>query len=655
MSALFTGVSGTGKTMAAEVLARELRLDLYRIDLSSVVSKYIGETEKNLKQVFDAAEEGGALLLFDEADALFGKRSEVRDSHDRYANIEVGYLLQRMEAYQGLAILTTNLQIGARPGVPAQAALHRELPVSRRRAARGDLEEASSRKRRPRDELDHKKLAQLNVTGGNIRNIALNAAFLAAAGGRRRWRWPICSRPRGWRRRRSSVRCRTRKRGGGYEPHPAGHRPAGAERRSSRSKARLSRGCLQSQLSQVLADPATRNEWARSHRTPVLKLGRMPLQAGSAGAEQFRQASGEGSGTRTQAVRYAPFKTRESEVDASRTKTPRSPASGLRIGDANDASEREADRVAEEVMSGGTGKLPWSLNSMQLSAPLLRRCACGGSGGTSGEYEECRAKREDQKVQRKQSGPGSNEIAPPIVHEVLESPGQPLDKTSRDFFEPRFGHDLSQVRLHTDSTAQRSASEVNALAYTVGKHVVLGRSKSGSSVASSRNLLAHELAHTIQQGAQTGRSGLQRQVDEEAGDMDEEAGEAHDGDSPVIVSAAPDVEEQGRGADSARDVSDQGLLAQNSPEPMQAGKPDQEKKKQPDPPPKITSIDVDLSSQQMTVHYSDGSTEGRAIASGKGSPGTTDDPCKTQTEEHCTPIGDFKIASKGKRRLKFTR
>src|SRR4029450_10910811 len=110
VSALFTGASGTGKTMAAEVLARELRLDLYRIDLSSVVSKYIGETEKNLKQVFDAAEEGGSVLLFDEADALFGKRSEVKDSHDRYANIEVSYLLQRMEVYRGLAILTTNIK-----------------------------------------------------------------------------------------------------------------------------------------------------------------------------------------------------------------------------------------------------------------------------------------------------------------------------------------------------------------------------------------------------------------------------------------------------------------------------------------------------------------------------------------------------------------
>src|SRR6266568_5035966 len=115
ISALFAGVSGTGKTMAAEVLANELRLDLYRIDLSAVVSKYIGETEKNLRRVFDAAEEGGAILLFDEADALFGKRSEVKDSHDRYANIEVSYLLQRMETYNGLSVLATNMKSALDP------------------------------------------------------------------------------------------------------------------------------------------------------------------------------------------------------------------------------------------------------------------------------------------------------------------------------------------------------------------------------------------------------------------------------------------------------------------------------------------------------------------------------------------------------------
>ena len=110
VTALFAGGSGTGKTLAAEVIAHELELDMYRIDLAGVVSKYIGETEQNLRRVFDAAEEGGALLLFDEADALFGKRSEVKDSHDRYANIEVSYLLARMEDYRGVAILATNLR-----------------------------------------------------------------------------------------------------------------------------------------------------------------------------------------------------------------------------------------------------------------------------------------------------------------------------------------------------------------------------------------------------------------------------------------------------------------------------------------------------------------------------------------------------------------
>ncbi len=145
ISALFAGESGTGKTMAAEVLARELQLDLYRIDLSAVVSKYIGETEKNLRRVFDAAEDSGAILLFDEADALFGKRSEVKDSHDRYANIEVSYLLQRMESYRGLAILTTNLKTALDCGLPAPLALRRALSVSGSGPARSDLAQRLSR------------------------------------------------------------------------------------------------------------------------------------------------------------------------------------------------------------------------------------------------------------------------------------------------------------------------------------------------------------------------------------------------------------------------------------------------------------------------------------------------------------------------------
>src|SRR5262249_18629548 len=110
VTALFAGPSGTGKTLAAEVIPRELGYDLFRIDLSAIVSKYIGETEKNLDRVFAAAEYANAVLFFDEADALFGKRSEVKDAHDRYANIEIAYLLQKMEQFDGLAILATNLK-----------------------------------------------------------------------------------------------------------------------------------------------------------------------------------------------------------------------------------------------------------------------------------------------------------------------------------------------------------------------------------------------------------------------------------------------------------------------------------------------------------------------------------------------------------------
>jgi hypothetical protein len=184
ITALFAGESGTGKTMAAEVLANELRLDVYRIDLSSVVSKYIGETEKNLRRVFDAAEESGAILLFDEADALFGKRSEVKDSHDRYANIEVSYLLQRMEAYRGLAILTTNQKAALDVAFQRRLRFVVQFPfpdeAHREAIWRGVFPDQT-----PTDALDFARLARLNVAGGNIRNIALAAAFRAAEERRR--------------------------------------------------------------------------------------------------------------------------------------------------------------------------------------------------------------------------------------------------------------------------------------------------------------------------------------------------------------------------------------------------------------------------------------------------------------------------------------
>ncbi|HYN97979.1 MAG TPA: ATP-binding protein, partial [Pilimelia sp.] len=178
--ALFAGPSGTGKTLAAEVVAGELGLDLYKVDLSAVVSKYIGETEKNLERIFGAAAAGDLVLFFDEADALFGKRSEVSDAHDRYANIEVAYLLQRLETYDGLVVLATNLQRNI-----DQAFLRRisvavdfVLPeVAERRA----IWARSFPPTAPVADLDIDFLArQFKVSGGIIHNAALGAAFLAA-------------------------------------------------------------------------------------------------------------------------------------------------------------------------------------------------------------------------------------------------------------------------------------------------------------------------------------------------------------------------------------------------------------------------------------------------------------------------------------------
>lgn len=179
IGALFAGGSGTGKTMAAEVLANELRLDLYRIDLSALVSKYIGETEKNLRLVFDAAEAGGAILLFDEADAIFGRRSEVHDSHDRYANIEVGYLLQRVETYRGLVILTTNQPQSLDAAFSRRIRFTIQFPFPDA-TQRAEIWRRVFPAATPTEGLQVEKLARLNLAGGHIRNLALNAAFLAA-------------------------------------------------------------------------------------------------------------------------------------------------------------------------------------------------------------------------------------------------------------------------------------------------------------------------------------------------------------------------------------------------------------------------------------------------------------------------------------------
>ena len=182
LNVLFTGPSGTGKTMASEVLARELSLNLLQIDLSSVVSKYIGETEKNLSTVFREAEQSQSLLFFDEADSLFGKRTEVKDAHDRYANIEVNYLLQRVEQYEGVVVLATNLQRNLDDAFLRRLQEVVEFPFPDE-ALREKIWSGHFPPEAPReDDIDLKTLSrQFKLTGGNIRNIVLAAAFLAAA------------------------------------------------------------------------------------------------------------------------------------------------------------------------------------------------------------------------------------------------------------------------------------------------------------------------------------------------------------------------------------------------------------------------------------------------------------------------------------------
>jgi hypothetical protein len=183
-AALFAGPSGTGKTMAAEVIARDTKLDLYKVDLASVISKYVGETEKNLDRIFRAAENASAILFFDEADALFGKRSEVRDSHDRYANIEISYLLQKMEAYQGAAILATNLSQNIDESFARRFATTIRFPFPDEPARERIWRTIWPAETPLGDDINFRYLAaRFKLSGGNIKNAVLAAAFLAAEDG----------------------------------------------------------------------------------------------------------------------------------------------------------------------------------------------------------------------------------------------------------------------------------------------------------------------------------------------------------------------------------------------------------------------------------------------------------------------------------------
>jgi len=184
LNVMFAGVSGTGKTMAAEVIASALGIDLYKIDLSNIVSKYIGETEKNLDRIFHEGQASNAILFFDEADALFGKRSEVRDSHDRYANIEVAYLLQKMDEYEGIVILATNLRKNMDEAFARRMHYTLEFPIPEEADRYRIWQNIFPSEAPLSKDLDLKFMArQFKITGGNIRNIALNAAFLATMNG----------------------------------------------------------------------------------------------------------------------------------------------------------------------------------------------------------------------------------------------------------------------------------------------------------------------------------------------------------------------------------------------------------------------------------------------------------------------------------------
>ncbi|WP_017303711.1 ATP-binding protein [Spirulina subsalsa] len=185
LNVMFSGPSGTGKTMAAEVIAQELQFDLYKIDLSQVVNKYIGETEKNLNKIFEAATHANVILLFDEADALFGKRSNVKDAHDRYANLEVSYLLQKMEEYEGLAILTTNLCNNMDEAFTRRLQFIIDFSLPNEKQRYEIWQKAFPAKTPCHGDLGFSFLAHnFELTGGNIRNIALKSAFLAASEGR---------------------------------------------------------------------------------------------------------------------------------------------------------------------------------------------------------------------------------------------------------------------------------------------------------------------------------------------------------------------------------------------------------------------------------------------------------------------------------------
>jgi hypothetical protein len=233
-------------------------------------------------------------------------------------------------------------------------------------------------------------------------------------------------------------------------------------------------------------------------------------------------------------VSHAALARKAPVVSTSRASTVNPASAGLRIGDADDTYEQEAERVADEIVRGEHSKHQWSLSDVSVNPAVRRKCSCGGSGDGGSGCAECKKEEEEQILQRHPAGPAPLGMAPPIVHHVLNSPGRPLDGDTRGFFELRFGHDLSAVRIHTDARAAQSARQVNAAAYSVGSDVVFDHGMFAPQTLAGRRLIAHELAHVLQQRGNRGplgRATLQRQPKQPTGT-------ALDADDQKIVDTA---------------------------------------------------------------------------------------------------------------------
>jgi hypothetical protein len=309
------------------------------------------------------------------------------------------------------------------------------------------------------------------------------------------------------------------------------------------------------------------------------------------------------------------------------------------IGASNDPLELEANRVADQVLAApGT-------SAISGASPRIQRFTGQTNGQTDME-------------------------APASVDLVLSSPGKPLDSELQQDMGQRFGHDFSRVRVHTGAEAARSARDVSANAYTVGHNIVFGDQQFSPQTNRGRRLVAHELTHVVQQDV-TNNSHVQREPEAEddlveiSADKEDDASEVHDGDS--LVSATPDSRQaidEGAGlTDISSDITSKTLVetvgaksgdifsaqVESIQERNQSQSPPAPKKAPPKKAPQktIVSIDVDQVAQMMTVTWSDGTTEKHAVSTGKGRPNTSDDPCKTQTEQNCTPNGSFKVGSRG--------